>query len=284
MTTSPPSAPGREALDRAALAIRMQRPGEAERLAADVLAAHPEEGRAAVILGQALLMQNRAQEAIVPLQRLASRHDDPAVDLLLARAFDAAGQGEAALDRLGRAILRRPPLGQAFLEFGGRLAKTGRADEGIAVLEQGLALLPDFVPLRVGLGYLHLEAGRRGTARDLFAAAHAAAPERRDATIALAAVSALEGDHAAAVALYRQALEARPDDPVTRLNLARSLLQLGDRAAGEAALRAAVLGAPHLLRLAIGALCDAPHGRLFLRPSAAAAFFGVQPQSANRRR
>jgi tetratricopeptide (TPR) repeat protein len=176
------------------------------------------------------------------------------------------------IERLRRATARRPPIAEAFLELGGRLGAAGRADEGAAVLEEGLALLPGSVPLRIGLGYLRLRQGDRPAARALFAAAHAADPARHDALVALAMVVSLDGDHAAAADLYRRALAVRPDDPVTRLNLARGLLELGQTGAGEAALRDAVRGAPQLLRAAIAALADPPRGRLFLRPSAAAAY------------
>jgi len=275
--SSPPvGAADRQALDEAVLALRRQRPAEAGALAAAFLASHPQDPRAARILGQALLMQNRPREAIAALRRPSETAEDPALDILLARALDAVGETEAALGRLRRAIAHRPPLVEAFLELGGRLGKIGRADEGAAVLEEGLALCPDAAPLRIGLGYVHLQGGDRAKARAMFSEAHAAEPARHDALVALATVMALDGEHGAAADLYRRALQARPDDPMTRLNLAKCLLELGERDAGEGALRDVVRGAPHLLRSAIAALADPPRGRLFLRPSAAAAFLGVE--------
>src|SRR4051812_36733139 len=62
-----------EAVERAALALRMQRPAEAERVAAEVLKANRGHLRAVQILGQALLMQKRPAEAIEPLERAARR-------------------------------------------------------------------------------------------------------------------------------------------------------------------------------------------------------------------
>jgi hypothetical protein len=53
-----------EAIERAQMAMRMQRPDQAERIAAEVLKSDRGNIRAAQILGHSLMMQNRAAEAI----------------------------------------------------------------------------------------------------------------------------------------------------------------------------------------------------------------------------
>jgi hypothetical protein len=90
--------------------------------------------------------------------------------------------------------------------------------------------------------------------------------------ITLAKAMALDGEHAAAADLYRHILGLQPDDALTRINLAKCLLELGERDAGEAALRTAARGAGQMPGRAITALAAAPHGRFFLRPSVAAKF------------
>ena len=55
----------------------MQRPDEAERIAAEVLKANRGNARAAQVLGQVQLMQNRGAEAIAPLEKAARRSEDP---------------------------------------------------------------------------------------------------------------------------------------------------------------------------------------------------------------
>src|ERR1700710_292364 len=91
-----------QAPDSAVLALRMQRPGEAERLAADVLKSNRGNALAAQILGRALLLQNRGAEAIAPLERAARRSDDPVIETLLAAALAADGRSDEALEQLRR--------------------------------------------------------------------------------------------------------------------------------------------------------------------------------------
>jgi Flp pilus assembly protein TadD len=98
-------------------------------------------------------MQNRAADAIAPLERAARRSGDPSTETLLATALGADGRGDEALDQLRRTTARRPPYAPAFLEYGGQLARIGRFDEANEVLEGGLAFAPDSVELRMELGF-----------------------------------------------------------------------------------------------------------------------------------
>jgi Tfp pilus assembly protein PilF len=107
---------------------------------------------------------------------------------------------------LRRTTARRPPFPPAFIELGGQLGKIGRFDEGIAVLESGLALTPGVLDIRMGLGYIHLNRNDRAKARALFSQVFATAPGRHDALVALAKVMALDGEYAEAADLYRRAL------------------------------------------------------------------------------
>lgn len=253
------------------LAFQAGRPDEAERIAAQVLNSAKANVRAGQILGQALLMQGRAVEAVEPLARAAKRSGDPAVETLLARALSEAGRGDEALEALARATGRRPVYPLAFLELGEQLGKLGRTDEARAAFEAGLALAPEAAVLKMGLGYLLLGRNARIEARALFEAVQAAAPERRDARVALADVLALDGDYAAAVGLYQSALALRPDVQ-TQLSLGKCLLETGEREAGEAALRDAARSG---MGSAIAALAATPRGRFFLRPSDAVRFLGA---------
>jgi tetratricopeptide (TPR) repeat protein len=268
---------GHPALERAMLALRMQRPEEAEQLASGVLKSERGNVLAGQILGRALMMQNRAAEAIAPLERTARRSNDSATETLLATALAATGRRDEALEQLRKTTARRPPFALAFLEHGGLLSKMGRLDEAAVVLESGLALAPAAAAdLRLELGFVHLKRNRRAGARALFLQVLAAMPERHDALLALAKVMALDGEYAGAADRYRRALAVRPDDIVTRNNLGICLLEIGERDAGEASLRVATRGSARIAGPAITALAAASHGRFFLRPSAVAKFLRVE--------
>ena len=99
-----------EALERAGLALRMNQPGEAERLASDVLKAERANVMAASLLGQALLAQNRAEEAVAPLEKAARRSGDPSLETLFAIALASSGHDKDALAQLGKTTARRPPF------------------------------------------------------------------------------------------------------------------------------------------------------------------------------
>ncbi|WP_291865241.1 tetratricopeptide repeat protein [Bradyrhizobium sp.] len=272
-----PASPGRtnahdRALERASLALRMQRPGEAERIAAEVLKANRGSLRAAQVLGQALLMQNRGAEAIAPLEKAARRSQDPAVETLLGAAFALTGRIDEALGQLGRATARRPPYPPAFLEHGIQLARAGRFAEAIAALESGLAFAPDAVDMQRELAALHLKRNDRGMAREILLQALKVAPDRTDLLSALAQVMLLDGEYAAAAETFRRVVALRPDDAVARAELGRCLLELGQREAGETSIRIATRERPELFGRAIMSLAISARGRFFLRPSAAAKF------------
>ncbi|MDI1267144.1 MAG: tetratricopeptide repeat protein [bacterium] len=253
-------------------ALRMNHVQEAERLAAGVLRSNRGDILAAQILGRALLIQNRATEAIAPLERAVRHAASAEGEMLLALALSAVGRGEEAFELLRQATARRPHYPPAFLEYGGLLARKGRFDKAVAVLEEGLALTPGSIELRMELGFVHLKRNDRAKARDMMGQALAAAPGRPDILAALARMMAMDGEYAAAADGFRNALGQRPDDVMSRVNLGVCLLEMNQREAGEASLRAALLTAPGLTGMAVTTLAAASHGRFFLRPSAAAKF------------
>ncbi|MGA7804247.1 tetratricopeptide repeat protein, partial [Bradyrhizobium sp.] len=186
------------------------------------------------------------------------------------------GREQDAVAQLQEAAARQPPFPPAFRELAGLLAKTGQDDEAIAVLEHGLALTAETgdlqLDLQLDLARLHLARNARTRARVLLLTARAAAPSRPDILAMLARVLLLDGEYASAAEAYRQVLAQHPDDASTQINLAASLLELGEREAAEQNLRAAMRGRPQMLGRAIHSLAAASHGRFFLRLSSVAKF------------
>src|SRR5580658_6018477 len=129
-------------VQRAGLALNSQRPGEAERIARDVLRDHPQHPRALHVLGYALLLQGRVDDAITTLEPAARRRHDAEIDAHLAIALRRAGRPDDALARLKRATKRNPPYAPAFHECGCLLASLGRRDEAIEAFQRGLDVAP----------------------------------------------------------------------------------------------------------------------------------------------
>jgi tetratricopeptide (TPR) repeat protein len=269
--------PRAQLLERAAFALQIQQFAQAEQLAAEVLKASRTDIAAASILARALIAQNRGEEAIPLLEKAARRSSDPGIETLLGAALGGAGRRTEAIEQLRRTTARRPPFTPAFQELAGQLTKAGRIDEGVAAIEGGLALAPENIDLQLDLARLLLYRNERGKARAMLLKAREAAPGRPDILTTLARLLLLEGEYASAADACRQALALRPDDALTRADLATCLLEMGDRSAGEASLRSAFRGQPQMLGRATYALVHSSHGRFFFRPSAAAKFLQGEP-------
>jgi len=133
-------------------------------------------------------------------------------------------------------------------------------------------LAPESIDLQLDLARLHLQLNDRAKAREILTKARDAAAGHLDILKELARVLLLDGEYAFAADAYRHALAHRPDDAFTRADLAACLLEMGDRDAGEATLRLAFRGGPHMLGRTNHALIASSHGRFFFRPSAVVKF------------
>jgi predicted Zn-dependent protease len=267
----PPGA-AEQALQAAVLALRAQRPDEAERIAADVLKRAPDHPVAAGILGRAMMLQNRTAEAIPVLEQAARRGNDSAVETQFADALVATGRRDEALAQLRLTMARRPAFLPSFIMYARYSAETGAYADAIAALRQGLSLFPGAWELTNELALQHIKTNDRDAARRVLLQALAAMPGHPLLLTTLGQVLYLNGDYAAAADAYRRALAANPGDAAARANLGACRLELGERAAGEADLQAAVRAAPQLSNQAIAAMALASHGRFFLRLSAATDF------------
>ncbi len=263
-----------QALQQASLALRMQQFSQAEQLATEVLKSSRIDRNAVLILAHALIAQNRAGEAILPLERAVRRASDSEIETLLGAALCSSGRSADGIQQLRRAAARHPPYLPAFQELAGQLAKAGQLNEAVRTVEDGLSLVPESIELKVDLGRLFLQRFECAKARKILMVALDAAPGRPDILTELAVALFSNGEYAAAADKFRHVLGLRPDDALARANLARCLLEMGDRDGGEAALRSVMRGRPHLLGRAAYLLAASSHGRFFFRTSAAAKFLG----------
>src|SRR5260221_2326987 len=256
-----------------ALALVQHRPADAERMAGDVLKKHPRHARAQHVMGCALLVQGRFEDAIAPLREAARLHHDPEIDTQLAIALRRTGRTDDALSRLKRAIKRQPPYAGAFLEMAHVLRSAERHGEAIDVLRQGVAIAPMSTALSVELGQVLLARGDRAGARAAFMHALSIAPDAVDALFGLGRTLAAEGAHGAAADAFRRSLLCRPGYTPALLNLGQCLLALGDLDAGYDCFRRAARNDAALQGQSLMSLVKSSRGRFWLKPSDAARFF-----------
>jgi tetratricopeptide (TPR) repeat protein len=265
------TAPG-DLLQQARLALHAKRPQEAQRIAEQILKTDPRLAQALHILGGALLMQDRAADAVAALEDAARGLRDPEIDTLFAIALRRIGRNEDALSRLKRAIKRRPPFGAAFHELGFLLLSMERYKEAIEVLSRGHELLPMMPELPILLGNVFLACRNFPDAKLAFARALNISPNAADATYGLAMAHWRLCEYQAAANLFRQYLMRNPDDMSTWLGLGHCLLELGQRDAGYDCFRRAGDGDPRRYASALAALVNSGRSRFWLKPSAAKQF------------
>jgi len=275
-TSSPPSDTPPGAADRALyaafLALQGQRPAEAERIAAGVLQSHPGHPVAAGMLGRAMMLQNRAAEALPILEQAAQRGDNSAVEAQFADALVATGRRQDALAQLRKTMARRPAFLPSFVMYARYAAEAGGYADAIAALELGLTVLPGAWELQNELALQHIKTNDRAAARAVLSQALAAMPQHPYLLTTLGQLLYLDGDYAAAADAYRRVLATNPGDAAVQKNIGTCHLEMGKRDIGEANLQAAVRAAPQLAGHALAAMALSSHGRFFLRLDAATDF------------
>jgi tetratricopeptide (TPR) repeat protein len=256
-------------------ALEAQQGADAERLAREALARDSQHPGALHLLGVALLVQNRAREAVAPLEQAASKRTSAHIETHLGKALAESGRDSEALTRLRRAIECRPHFVAAFQELGMLLCSMRRFDEAEAVLKRGLEAEPTSVELSLDLGRFFLSRADAKNAKISFARVLANAPRDPRALHGLGAALLYDGEIERAVERFRQVLAIQPGHLSAQLDLAHCLLQLGRSDDAVASLRAMVRSAPQHYGKAVKALASAGRGRFWMRRSAAAQFFNA---------
>ena len=271
-TPQPLAGVNTQALQQAIVALQSGRLQEAEWLAADVLKRSPAEARALQIFGYALLRQGKAEDALAPLAQAARSTHDPEIETQYAMALQQAGRSEEALERLERALKRRPPFPPAFLVYGSLLAFLERRDEAIAVIKRGLTLTPNAPDLLALLADNLMIRGDRAGGLAAYRKALAQAPQYGDALFGLGRALQSEGDFAQAAEMFRRMLAIDPGDAAARIGLGVCLLEISQPAAAFESLRTASSSSAKAYGEALTALSTSRDGRFWLRPSDADRF------------
>ncbi len=90
-------------------------------MASEVLKASRTDAAAVAMLAQALIAQNRGDEAVAPLEKVVRRSSDAGLETLLGAALGNSGRREDAIAQLRRTAARRPPFPPAVQELAGQL-------------------------------------------------------------------------------------------------------------------------------------------------------------------
>jgi tetratricopeptide (TPR) repeat protein len=270
-----------EALQQALIALDSGRVQEAERIAGEVLKVQPRQPRALYVLGCARIMQDRAADAIAPLEAAVHGRHDAEIETMLAIALRQAGRQEDALRRLKLAVKRRPPYAPAFKELGYLLVLMEHYDEAVEVLNRGIEIAPMMPQLSIQLGYAHISRRDNASAKIAFARALEISPRSHDALFGMAKAHQEIGECDAAADYFRRSLTIEPDDQAAWLHLGHCLLELGQADAGNDCFRIAARGDKKQYGNALSSFVAAGRGRFWLKPSAAMRFFRRDVASAS---
>ncbi len=270
-----------QTLNQGAAALQNNRAVEAERLARNALALAPRHPGALQLLGMTLLGQDRHGDAIAPLEDAVRISPNAPPETYLAMALRRSGRAAEAATILERAVERQPPFPHAFFELGTLLHSQHKLKEAAAILQRGLSIAPALASnFSLAIGNVYRDQGDAENARLAFERALASAPRLPPALQGLASVLMGSGEFAKAAERFQQVLALEPANVKARLLLVSCLLELGDTAKAITSLRLVLRESPQLLGQALKALAEVGRGRLYLKPSEAARFLGLDPPNA----
>ena len=192
----------------------------------------------AIALGQILTYDPKTREEGISLLRRWDRSPEAQQSLKQALSWTAEGSGAPATPA------ENPLEGSAY-----RALNSDHLDEAEQQFKALLAKDPKNAKALSGMGYVFLKRGDFTQAEDYLEKGRAAGATRLDGALStarfwnqMAKASSAEksGDNKAAVALYRDALQLKPDSPEAADALAGALMQAGDWSEAAATLQHAV--------------------------------------------
>ena len=219
-------------LPEAARLIQQGALSEAIQLLGIVTQGRPDDVEALLMLGSALSLVPRRNQAIQALLRAIELDPDSAsVHVSAGMAFARLGEQDAALQVFERAVSLNPGLGDAHLNVALILAgreQFGRSAEHMA---KALSLESDHGKLaRLHLlnGKLHVERDQLVEAGQEFQRSITLDPESGEACLALGLTLKRLLREDEAYPMFRRAVDLAPGDPIARYQLALELQRRGD--------------------------------------------------------
>jgi choline-sulfatase len=164
---SEPEAGGWIAHVRAEIALELGDAEQAERLAREVIAAQPDHAEGYLVLGKALELQGRTQDAVAAYEEAARTNPNETASLVaLARISEAAGQLDAAEHRYREALDSNSPSADAALRLAALYYDRGLPSDARATLSETGLLDAAGLDALIRLTRAEAKAGYRDDALD----------------------------------------------------------------------------------------------------------------------
>jgi len=180
-------------------------------------------------LGFALLQAGKAEDAIRHLeQALLLKPDYAEAHYNLGNALLRVGKVSEAMGQYEQALRLKPDYAEAQNNLGFALQKLGKVPEAIGHWEQALRLKPDYAEAHYNIGVALEHAGRAQEAMAEYVAALRINPGLVDAHFSLGDSLARRGEIPEAAAEYQAALRIRPEDAEAHFKIGVLLAALGE--------------------------------------------------------
>jgi tetratricopeptide (TPR) repeat protein len=211
----------------------------------EALRLKPDYAEAQLNLGTALISLGRAPEAIAPLD--AALRLKPAAAQIhhaLANALAHAGRAPEAFTHYAEATRLRPDDVTNLCDWGNALQRAGRIPDAIARYETAVRIAPNFAMGHNNLANALAESGRLPDALAHYETALRLEPSYAEGHNNFAVALARSARFPEAIQHFETALRLRPDYPSAHENLGKVYLALGDNDAAEREFALARRGAP----------------------------------------
>ena len=220
----------RAQMDKAIADYRSGDLNHARRELSDFLASHPQDVRAAVLLGYADIKLQRdaeAYEAVAPLEKGNENNLD--LEYVLGYAMIRTGKTDEGVQRM-EMVARARVAADAWMVAGTMRFERSQFHEAQADAEEAIKINPNYPGAQTLKGKCLYASGNRYAAVEAFEAALRREPNDFDANLYLGILYSEKGDHVSARPLLELALTLRPGWPLARLELAKVYKSEGNNA------------------------------------------------------